>query len=74
MSDISDFKSYKKAKVYTEHITAILQVLNLSIAGLRLFSIYISVQRILDIMKEEKKILEAQLKIQKEVIINKGKK
>lgn len=74
MSDISDFKNYKKAKVYTEHITAILQVLNLSIAGLKLFTIYTSVQNILVIMKEEKKILEAQLKIQKEVINNKGKK
>ncbi len=74
MSDISDFKNYKKAKVYVEHITAILQVLNLTIAGLKLFSIYTSVQNILVIMKEEKKILEAQLRIQKEVINNKGKK
>lgn len=74
MDNLHDFKNLRRARVYVEHITAILQVLNLTIAGLKLFSIYTSVQNILVIMKEEKKILEAQLRIQKEVINNKGKK
>ena len=74
MNNINDFKNYKKAKVYVEHLSASLKVIDLSIKGLSLFSIYTPCRKILDVMKEEKKVLEAYLEHNKKVVANKGSK
>lgn len=59
--NLKDFKDVKKAKVYHTHLTAILRVVNLSIAGLKHFEIYTSVKEILKTLKQEKKMLESHL-------------
>lgn len=72
MSDINNFKNLKKARVYQDHLQDILKIVNLSIQGLKLFEVYESVRNILTVLRQEKKILEGQLNLQKEVISKKG--
>jgi len=59
--DIKEFKETKKIKVYVEHLKAITKVVDLSIAGLKHFEVYIPVHRILRTLKDEKKILDSHL-------------
>lgn len=72
-NDITRFKKYKKAKLCVEHLQAILKVIDLSIRGLSNFEVYVSVHRILNVMRDEKRFLEAHLKEQKSILESKGK-
>jgi len=73
MDDLHNFKNYKKAKVYVQHLEAILKVVDLSVKGLSLFEVYIPVHRILVVMKDERRFLESHLKEQQEIIRRRGK-
>lgn len=69
---VHNIKDLKNARVFSQHIEAILQVINLTIKGLEMFKAYGSAQRILATLKEEKHILESHLKHQKLILSSKG--
>ena len=68
-----DLKKYKLSKVLTEHLEAILLVVNLSIKGLSHFRIYVPVNKILVVLEEQKKVLELHYGHQKKIKETKGK-
>lgn len=73
MSNIYDIKQLKASKIYITHLESILKVVDLSIKGLQHFELYDSVRRILNVMRDEQKILQLHLEKQKHILKNKGK-
>jgi len=71
---IKNFKDSKKLKLYVEHLTVILRVVNLSIKGLDHFQIYLPVHAIITTMKEQKTILDAHLNKYKAILHERGVK
>ena len=68
-----DLKAYKKSKVYCEHLAQIIKVLNLTEKGLSHFQIYLPVQKILEVIKNEKRVLEIHYEKNKKIKETKGK-
>jgi hypothetical protein len=59
VKSLSDHKQKKKAKIYLEHISIILKIINLSIKSLERFEMYSSVQEILITLRSQKLILNS---------------
>jgi hypothetical protein len=55
---INDLKKYKESIVVIDHLNVILKIINLSIKGLQMFSMYTPVARILYTLENERAILE----------------
>jgi len=66
-------KDYKEAIILTEHLDAILKVLNLTERGLEHFKLYIPVAKVLHTIKDQKSILEVHYEKAKRVKESKGK-
>ena len=80
MDKLVDFSKYKnnqkaqrEAKVLLPHLNSILHVVNLNIKGLTLYKSYIPVAKILQVLNEQKTILEIHQKRFVEIVNNKGK-
>lgn len=54
---IYDFRKYKESKILLPHIDAILKVFELTEKALARFTGYIPVQRVINVMREQHKIL-----------------
>lgn len=70
---VHNLKDYKRAKVNLLHLEAILKVYELSTKGLSNFEIYVSVQRVLPVLKEETYLIKSQIRKLKKIIEEKGK-
>lgn len=68
-----DLKAYKQSKVYCEHIEAILRSLHLAEKCLTHFKVYTSVQKILSVIEDEKRILQIHYEKYKKIKETKGK-
>lgn len=59
MSENHSLKSYKESLIVSEHLGAIIKVLNLTLKGLERFKVYIPVKKILLVIQDQKSVLES---------------
>lgn len=74
MNNSFNLKDYKDAKYIVPQLEAILKVVSLSIAGLKIFKAFIPVAVILSTLNEQKVVLEIYLQRYKKILQNKGKR
>lgn len=72
--NVVSLKQYRNAKTLVVHLQAILKVINLAIAGLQHFELYVPVHEVLQSMRSNKLVLEAHLRKQQKILNNKGGK
>lgn len=73
MTDQFDLKNYKQAKVIVPHLKSIINLINLAIKGLEYYKAFVSVNRILQVMYEEKRTLENAERKYSKIVQNRGK-
>lgn len=72
MTNVADFNRYKKAKVLEKDFEVIIMLLNISIKGLDQYLKYVPVMECVSVLKNNKTLLELNLRRIKTVINNKG--
>ncbi len=74
MNDVHDLTEIKKAKIVVTELEKVIQIINLSQAGLLPFRKYTSLQETLLCLEDSKLILEIHLENSKRVLETKGKR
>lgn len=72
MTNISEFKTYKKAKIVLKDLQRINDILQLTTKGIETHSKYIPVRSILQCIKENKQILDIYIRKYGDIVKNKG--
>lgn len=72
-NNVHNLNQLKKARLYAEHVEAIIKVIDLSLKGLKHFEPYTSVARIMQVLNEERKVLQDHLDKCKKIKETKGK-
>lgn len=73
MNEVNDFNKYKRAKIITKELEKVLNIINLSLKGLKPFRKYTSISETLLCLEDSKSILEIHLEHQKKILENKGR-
>lgn len=74
MSDIKEYKVYKKAQVIVEEIDTIDDILDVTLHSLKRFHHYIPIAEILSLLKTNQTLLKIYQQKQKDIIDNYQKK
>lgn len=70
--DLTAYKKAKRSETIVEELEAVLNIVRLTVKGLRLFRYYSPVQDILKQLNDSKTIIEIHLNNHRQIIENKG--